>query len=323
MRRAWFLAALTAALLGLPACGAKGIGPAASLGALDARVVARFGFGAEGGAQPALLARAAGGFALAYVGTRPGDRHLHVATSADGRAWGEALALPAGEFSDASPALVEDAAGGLHLYFVSNRSGLTQQVFHCAQAAGGFGEAVVVPGLGGAQELAATRVGDEVVLVAEVMGAGVLAHQGPPGGALRPLPAVAQAGAEPAVCAMAGGKVVVAFQREGKIWTRQGLPGSLGPEVVAASAGSRLRDPALGWVAGQGQLAWAERADGGMGLRLRPFDATLSFGEVEAPGLGAGESRGPSWAASREGVRLLAWGMKTMNGQQGVVVLVL
>jgi hypothetical protein len=320
MRRVWLLAAVAAALVGLPACGAQGVGPAANLGVSDARIVARFGFDADGGAQPSLVARAAGGFALAYASTRPGARRVHVATSADGLTWGEARPLPAAEFSDASPALVEDAAGALHLYFVSNRSGLAQQVFHCAEAGGAFGEPARVPGLDGAQDLAVTRVGDEVVLVAEVMGAGVVAHQGPVGGALRALPAVAEAGAEPAVCAMAGGKVVVAFQREGKIWTRQGLPGALGPEVVAASAASRLRDPALGWAGGQGQLAWAERADGGLGLRLRAFDAKLSFGAVEAPGLGNGEARGPAWAASRDGVRLLAWGMKTMNGQQGVMV---
>ncbi|MEB3329086.1 MAG: hypothetical protein VKQ33_07630 [Candidatus Sericytochromatia bacterium] len=312
--------ALAIALVGLPACGTAG--PAAGLVASDPRLVARFGFGAEGGAQPSLVARAAGGFALAYVGTRPGDRHLHVATSVDGRAWGAATALPAAEFSDASPALVEDPAGRLHLYFVSNRSGLAQQVFHCEEVGGAFGAAAVVPGLEGAQDLAVARVGDEVLLVAEVMGAGVVARQGPAGGALRVLPPVAEAGAEPAACAMAGGQVVVAYQRAGKLWTRQGLPGALGPEVLAASAGSRLRDPALGWAGGQGQLAWAERADGGMALRLRPFDAQLGFGAVEAPGLGAGEARGPAWAVSPDGVRLLAWGMKTMNGQQGVMVMI-
>lgn len=323
MRQLIWAALCAAGLLVLPGCGTQGAGLTTLVPATlaDGRSVASFGFGAEGGAQPALLARAAGGFSLVYVGTRPRDRHLHLATSVDGQTWSRAVSVAAGEFSDQSPALVEDEAGGLHLYFISNRSGLHQEVYHCTLDGTTASEPVVVPGLQGAQRLALTRVGPEVLLVAEVMGAGVVAYQGQPGGTLAPLSPVAEAGAEPAVCALADGRVAVAFQREGKIVLRAGTPGEWGAEVIAATAATRLRDPALLAQATGGLLAYAERQGAGnTQIKLRAFDENLKFRALETPGLGPGEARGAAFAVEPQGLRLLAWGMKRADGQQGVMV---
>ncbi|MEB3198606.1 MAG: hypothetical protein VKP62_15520 [Candidatus Sericytochromatia bacterium] len=280
---------------------------------------ARFGFGAEGGAQPALCVRQDGTFVLVYESTRTGDRHLRLATSRDGRVWSTPEWVARGEFTDKSPALLEDAVGGLHLYFISNRDGAHPQVYHSLYEGTSFSAADPLTGLDGAQDLAVTRVGDQAVLVAEVMGAGVVAFAGAPGRALKALPAPATAGAEPAVCAASDGRVVVAFQREGKIVVREGRPGEWGPEVVAASAASRLRDPALLWREAGGMLTFAERGEAGLALRHKAFDAQLAFVDTDAPALGEGEARGAAWATSGRKT-LLAWGMKLRNGQQGVMV---
>ena len=323
MKRVAWAALCAAGLMLLSGCGSQGaglpVGPALTLA--DGRAVAQFGFGAEGGAQPSLVARAGGGFALAYVGTRPRDRHVYLATSSDGQSWTRPVAVAVGEFSDQSPALLEDKAGTLHLYFVSNRSGLHQAVYHCTLQGTMASEPHLVPGLQGAQRLALTRLGTEVVLVAEVMGAGIVAYQGEPGGALVSLAPVAEAGAEPAICALPDGRVAVAFQQEGKIVLREGVPGEWGAEMVAASASVRLRDPALLAKSQGGVLAYAERQGvGNTQIKLRAFDENFQFRAMEKPGIGPGEARGANFAVSLQGLRLLAWGMKTVDGQQGVMV---
>jgi hypothetical protein len=179
----------------------------------------------------------------------------------------------------------------------------------------------VVTGLQGAQRVALTRVGAQVLLVAEVMGAGIVAYQGQPGGALSPLEPVAQAGAEPAVCTLADGRVAVAFQREGQIVMRAGAPGEWGEEMVAATASTRLRDPALLAQPNGGLLAYAERHGvGNTQIKLRAFDENFKFRPLETSGIGPGEARGAAFAPISTGVRLLAWGMKTVDGQQGVMV---
>lgn len=304
-------------------CGTQGVGIATvvSTKLADGRPVFRFGFGAEGGAQPALVARSAGGFALVYVGTRPRDRHLYLSTSPDGQTWLPAQRVADGEFSDQSPALLEDEAGQLHLYFVSNRSGLNQAVYHATLTGHKASEPVIVPGMSAAQRVAVARMGEEALVLAEVVGAGIVAYRGRPGGGLSALSSVAQAGAEPAVCALGDGRVAVAFQREGKIIVRAGHPGVWGEEIVAADATTRLRDPALHADAEGMVLAYAERhGAGNMQLRLRAFDESFKFRTLEMPGIGSGESRGATFAVSPQGLRLLAWGMKTTDGQQGVMV---
>lgn len=315
------LALLVAVLAVLPACGTKPAGASDVLSALlDGKPVARFGFGAEGGEKPTLTARQAGGFALAYVGSKSGNRHVYVATSADGRTWSKAAPVAAGDFADANPALAEDATGNLHLYFASNRAGDNQALYHVSQAGNAWGKAAVIAGFDGVQDVAACADDAGLTIACEVMGAGLLAASSPDGVAFGAASEVSPAGAEPAVCALPEGRALVAFQRDGKIWGRAGSPGSWESEVALASGASRLRDPALAWANGAGSLFWAEKGAAGFGLHVSGLDTKLQATPDADPVTGSGDARGAAIAVDPNGSKLLAWGMKNPNGQQGVMV---
>lgn len=312
------LVLLAATLVVLPACGAKpgSANDAISALLIDGKAAQRFGFGAEGGEKPALTARAAGGFALAYVGSKSGNRHVYVATSADGRSWSKATAVAAGDFADANPAIAEDAQGRLHLYFASNRSGEDQGLFHTSLAGSTWAAATAITGFEGAQDVAACADATGVTVAAEVMGVGLLAASSPDGATFAAPSELSQQGAEPAACSLGGGRSLVAFQRDGKIWGRAGKPGAWEAEAELASGATRLRDPALA----PGELIWSMKGEAGFGLHASLIDEQLATTPGNDPITGPGDARGPAIAIDHNGSKLLAWGMKNANGQQGVVV---
>ncbi|HEY9899114.1 MAG TPA: hypothetical protein V6D00_08025 [Pantanalinema sp.] len=73
------------------------------------------------GFEPCLVARKAGGYAIAYATDKLGDRHVYFTASPDGDRWTPPVAVAKGPLSDEAPALCEDASGELHLFFGSNR----------------------------------------------------------------------------------------------------------------------------------------------------------------------------------------------------------
>lgn len=312
-----------ALVLSLSACGtASRAGSALGVAAttIDGRAVAKLGFGAEGGEKPALIKRAAGGYVLAYAGTRVGQRHIYVATSADGERWGKAQVASAGAFSDQAPALAEDQDGKLHLFFASNRSGETQALYHAVEAGGAFGAATEVAGFEGAQDLAVAYGAKGFTVVAEVMGAGLLAATSPDGATWSEASEVAPAGAEPAACALPDGRTLVAYQLEGKIKLQASTDGGWSKATDAASGASRLRDPGLAWEGTSGLLAYSEKGDAGMALHARTLDPTFEPAAAEAPSAGSGDHRGVAIVSDHNGSWTFAWGMKTTSGQQGVMV---
>lgn len=115
------LATLIAAAA-LTGCGAGGM-----QGALISDAAPRVAPGwtsvkvAADGIEPCLVSRKAGGYAIAYATDKLGDRHVYFTSSADGARWTPPVAIAQGPLSDEAPALCEDAAGSLHLFFGSNR----------------------------------------------------------------------------------------------------------------------------------------------------------------------------------------------------------
>ena len=316
-------ALVLALALALSGCGAKkGAGGVEVQAAttIDGRAIAKLGFGAEGGEKPALLHRAGGGWALAYAGTRSGDRKIYFSTSDDGRRWAKAQAVADADFSDQAPALAEDAQGRLHLFFASNRSGETQDLYHAVAAGDAFGEASAIAGFEGCQDLAVAQGPAGFTVVAEVMGAGLLAASSADGTTFSAPTELAPAGAEPAACALPDGRTLVAYQLEGKIWLRPGKPGAWEAPIEAATGASRLRDPGLAWAGASGLLVYAEKGAGGMGLVARTLDATFETSSADAPSAGPGDHRGAAIALDHNGSKTFAWGMKTTSGQQGVMV---
>jgi hypothetical protein len=316
-----FLAAVMASAIALSGCGAaKGTATGVSATLADGSAVASLGFGAEGGEKPAILHRAKGGYVLAYAGTRSGDRKIYLATSPDGARWGKARAVAAAAFSDQAPALAEDAEGRLHLFFASNRSGEAQGLYHAVEQGGAFAEAREIPGFEGCQDVAVAASDKGLTVVAEVMGAGILAATAADGTTFAAATEVVPAGAEPAACTLPDGRTLVAYQAEGKIWFRAGKPGGWEAPLEAATGASRLRDPGLAWHGDAGTLVYTEKGEAGYGLIARSFDSSFRFTDAEAPAVGSGDARGAAIAVDHNGSKTFAWGMKTANGQQGVMV---
>lgn len=316
------LAGLVALAVALTGCGSAKAGSAIEVAGTtaDGHALARLGFGAEGGEKPALVRRAAGGYVLAYAGTRSGSRKIYVATSADGTHWAKPKVACAGEFSDQAPALAEDAAGQLHLFFASNRSGEAQALYHAVEANGAFGQPAAIAGFEGAQDLAIARGEHGFTLVAEVLGAGLLAASSPDGVEWTTPGELAPAGAEPAAAALPDGRTLVAYQLEGKIWLKAGKPGDWAAASEAASGGSRLRDPGLAWAGATGLLVYCEKGAAGFELKARSLDASFRPAAADAPLAGSGDQRGVAIALDHNGSKTFAWGMKTTSGQQGVMV---
>lgn len=322
MSRRIALGLLAACALALSGCGTAKAGAAAEPQAttIDGHALARLGFGAEGGEKPALARRAAGGWVLAYAGTRSAERKIYVASSPDGTHWGKPRVACAGAFADQAPALAEDARGQLHLFFASNRSGETQALYHAVEADGAFGAPVVVAGFEGAQDLAVAAGPAGLTLVAEVMGAGLLTATSADATSWSVPAELAPAGAEPACASLPDGRTLVAYQLEGKIWLKAGKPGDWAAASEAASAGTRLRDPGLAWAGTSGLLVYSEKAEAGFALKARTLDTSFRPGAADAPLAGPGDHRGGAIAIDHNGSKTFAWGMKTQSGQQGVMV---
>lgn len=316
----WLNVAMAAIII-LPAylggCGAATTSVATSLLEPEGVVL---GLGSEGGEKPSLIRRSRGGYVLAYAGARSAERHIYVRRSEDGIGWSAPEVVARGGFAAQAPALAEDAAGRVHLFFVSNRSGETQAAYQAAEQATGWTDATAIAGFDGAQDLAVTRVGRAFLLVAEVMGAGVLAAERPDGASWTSPAVLAPAGAEPAAAALPDGRSLVTYQLEGKVLARVGGPGTWSEPIEAATGASRLRDPAVAWAGPHGLLVFSERIDGAFRLRARRFDEALRFEETEAPPTGSGDARGAAIAPAPDGALAFAWGIKTPNGQQGVMV---
>ena len=322
MSRRLALVAIAALAIALAGCGGKKPGGVVAVTSttIDGQRVAKLGFGGEGGEKPALLRRADGGYALAYAGTRQGQRKIYFTSSPDGERWAPPEAVAAGELSDQAPALAEDQAGRLHLFFASNRGGEAPELYHAEAVGEAFGAPTPIAGFEGAQDLAVAAGPQGLTLVAEVMGAGLLAAESADGATWSAPSEVVPAGAEPALAALPDGRCLVAYQLEGKIWLSPGRAGAWEPATEAASGNGRLRDPGLAWAGAQGLLVYSEKGESGLALRARSLDATFSPAAAQAPSAGPGDHRGVAISLGPDGSKAFAWGMKTPNGQQGVMV---
>lgn len=316
------LAFLTvAASLLMAGCGAV---PGASTGVAATTVggqkVAKLGFGAEGGDDPAVIRRADGSWVVAYVGTYVDNRLLYVATSSDGLTFGASTLVEDHLYSDQSPCLVEDGNGQLHLFFTSNRDGNDFELYHSTLGADGtWAQPQHTAGFTGLQNLAVANRDGRFMMAAEVAGDGLFATTSADGATWTERELVAQAGFEPAVTFTADGTAVVAYQRSGQIFVRSSRPGAAwGEEATAAQGEGRLRQPSLTWTEGRGVLVFCEKGADSFVLRRRHFDARLSFTDGPRPAALTGEARTPA-VSYHNGKIGLAWGMKLTGGQQGIV----
>jgi hypothetical protein len=322
MKRVMLCLALAASGCGKTPGVAKIDGSAPQATVVAGHSFVKFGFGAEGGSAPA-VAHTANGWVAAYAGANLGDRQLYVTRSADGKSWDKPKKLGASGYTDQFPCLVTDGQGTLHLYFASNRDGDDFSLYHATYANGGFGTPVAIANTLGASDCAVAWDGSRFVLAAETLGVGMELKTSADGASFAGTEILVDQGFEPAMAALPGGKLLVAYSHDGGIYAKTGKPGAWGKEVAAATSAGRLSEPALAFANGTGLLIFGER-DGSQQLVGHRFDAagTIEKADYVVPDAG-GDTRSPGLAAGDHGDFGLVSGMKYSNGQQGVIFSVL
>ncbi|MDB5099253.1 MAG: hypothetical protein JWM80_3674 [Cyanobacteria bacterium RYN_339] len=282
------------------------------------RTLVKFGFGAEGGVAPA-VAHTTTGWVAAYAGSNLGDRQLYITHSADGKAWDKPKKLGVSGYTDQFPCFAADGAGALHLFFASNREGDDFSLYQATYANGTFGAATAIADTLGAADCAVAWDGKRFVLAAETLGVGMTLKTSADGATFTGEEILVDQGFEPAITALADGKLLVAYMHDGGIYAKTGKPGAWGAEVEAATSVGRLQEPALAFANGKGLLVFGEK-NGSQQISARRFDAAGKFESTAyvQPDAG-GDARSPGLAVGDHGDYGLIWGMKYSTGQQGIV----
>jgi hypothetical protein len=284
-----------------------------------------FGVGGIGGAQPALLQRQDGSWVVVFVGTRSGARQLYSAVSQDGRYWTEPRRLGQSGLSDQAPVFIEDTSGTLHLYLASNRDGDQYELYHATWPKGAtwWDGARMVAGFGGIQDLALTRRAGRFWLLAEIMGEGLVVASSGDGETFGAVTQVAEAGFEPSLCAVGETGLLAVYHRAGVLYRREmGVKGQWLPEERWLESNSRLREPVVSWSESEGLLAFIERTGSEDRLRVRRFGEDRRLEVAVEPSFLGGGGRSPVIFRAQNGKMAWAWGMKTVDGRQGVTVCV-
>lgn len=289
---------------------------------VDGHTLVKFGFGAEGGATPA-VAHTADGWVAVYAGSRLGDRQLYSAHSSDGTHWDKPKKLGQSGLTDQYPCLTTDNAGNLHLFFASNRDGDDFQLYHAQYSAGTFRDATAIANTSGASDCAVSYCNGQFVLAAETMGVGLQIKTSPDGESFTGDELLTEQGFEPAITALSGDQLMVAYTRSGRLYASTGKPGKWNAETLVTKSSTKLQEPTLAMQGTHGLLAWAERGASPK-ISARRFDASGKFESVPytLPSV-PGESRSPGLCVGEDGEFGLIWGMKDNNGQQGIIFSVL
>ena len=222
-----------------------------------------------GGAQQAdLLQRADGSWILAFARDRLGDAHVYTMTTRDGSSWSEPVRLPSATYSDAAPALREEA-GTLHVLYVSNRTG-AWKAYETRSADGrtwspatGLEVSASSP-----QDLALATSPTAQLLAVETMTGGVFSTRRTGGRSpwSRPVPVEPRGGAP---------SLALGPDGLGQAWVRQGEFSSLYAEATSGSWSPRQKTVTgqVTWIRGQND-AWVVATPGGQ-IEARKSDDTL------------------------------------------------
>lgn len=306
------------AVAALTGCGANGM-----QGALLSEATPQVAPGwtsvkvAPHGSEPCLIARKAGGYAIAYATDKLGDRHVYFTASTDGERWTSPVAVAKGPLSDEAPALCEDDAGALHLFFGSNRDE-RYAVYETTSTDGqGWSAPEALPA-----ELKDDQDGNFPAIAPLPSGGLAIAYETYAGIRFRTRSAqgkwsngetVATTAGSPALTAGSDGKITLAYMAYRKLYvrSRSTMGGWTAPTALA---GVPAESPALA-SDGKGGL-WmvhAQKAGEIWSLAERTL-ASGRWSEATALTLGETDDQAPSPLFLSGGKRAVAWG-STKDGR--------
>lgn len=268
-------------------------------------------------AEPSLLERQAGTFAIAYHSTRLADRHVYVTTSADGQRWSAPAPVAPGALSDESPALYEDAAGTLHCLFASNRT-QRYRLYESTSADGAsWSEAIALPeDPDQSYRPSVATLGGTLALAYETIGGALRFRTRGPQGTWSEATTVHQGGGDPALAALADGRLMLAYRSYGRLQVRSRSAAGVWSE--ASELGTSGEAPSLA-PDGQGGLWLVFAAEAGDTLKLteRRGDGKSWAAGAELTA-GDTDDQDPAAIVTRSGERVMTWGAAKDGRGQGL-----
>ncbi len=268
--------------------------------------------------EPSLIERQGGGFAIAFSSDKLGDQHVYCTTSPDGSRWTAPVAVAKGPLTDESPALYEDAAGTLHLFFASNRSQRFRLYETTSPDGQTWSEAAALPEDPDQsyRPSVATLANGTLALAYETLGGAIRFRTKSAQGAWSEAATVHAGGGDPALAALSDGRLVVAYRSYGKLQTR--TRSAAGAWGEASDLGTAGEAPSLAAVTQGGLwLVYAAETDAAYKLTERKLEGAAWTSET---GLTTGDTddEDPAAIVTRSGERVMVWGARKDGRGQGL-----
>lgn len=322
--RLWLACALSVAATGCGAYSLVGQGqastdpiPPAGVGASWTAVPVAFGPSSP--TTPSLLRLQDGTWLLAYGSDQLGSHHLYVVRSADGKSWSAPQGAAAAGLSDQDPALLQDAAGTVHLIFSSNRDGLDWRLYETALQGATWTPPQPLGLPGAMQQSPSVARTPQGWALAYQSGDGMVVAQSADGVSWSPEGEVVPLLDAPAIAQIGANLVVVGERANQLIEVERGATGKwTAPGAIAI--GGEARQPALATDAsGSAILAFASRPSDGAAWQLATSSWTgTSWSAPTSVASGDYNIVSPSVELGTDGRACIAWGITQADDSQGL-----
>ena len=266
-----------------------------------------------------LVARKAGGFALAYDTQKLGGKDIFVSVSADGSTWTAPVVVGQTRRTEESPALWEDAAGKLHLVYASNDSGAFQLYASTSADGKTWDEPVAITRESEhAKAPAVTRTPKGIAIAFQTLGGSCEVMQSSDGEVWGLSRRIEVSGGDPAI-AHDGEGLRVVYHRDSKLFERIERQG-VWSEAVQVPGTAEMREPAIARIAGKLTLVYSTLSSNGT-WKLAVREAGPSgWGQEQDLVQGPDDHGFPSLAEGQDGGSWLAWGISRLTEERGIFV---
>lgn len=266
-----------------------------------------------------LLARKAGGFALAYDTQKHGGKDVFVVLSQDGQRWSAPLAVGQTRRTEQDPVLWEDESGKLHLVYAANSTG-NFQLYATASTDGKTWEDPVAFTRESDQAKAPslTRTPKGIALAYQDLGGACWVMQRASGEAWGLPKQIEASGGDPAI-AYDGEGLRLVFHRNEQLFERVERQG-VWSAAVRIPGSAAMQEPVLARIGGKLKLAYSTLSSNGTWKLAVRESGPSGWGQEQDLVHGPDDHGFPSLAEGQDGGTWLAWGISRLTEERGIFV---